>query len=671
MKPCLFSRVTLSLGGAFLLRIGVRWRSNSANPEHSRRTEKICCGVEIEEDHIGMAATTKEKITRKKLDKLDIIKICEEILNPSVPMALRLSSILMGGVVIVYERKVKLLYDDVNRLLVELNQAWKVQLVSDPTVLPKGKAQAKYESITLPAIREEDIEEMETLQHSNVPTTMGFTQTAYFSMRLDNMDDSYINPNPEEDLPQDDHQANPADITLFDSHDPSMADTIMHNRFERFDIEGDEDTQLNFAASEHATIPSTLVPSPPPQDKPYPSDEVQDHNPEAQVNQQVAKDKKVLQQDQLRQGPTRKRARQPAAMAMDCEQTIIPGHVYQSWLQNTSDITSRRRKNSQRSGAMSKRKIANITELPLTVLHDGLFTYGNREVHFPAPLLELWKKCTQPAHDSASGGTWTRQPPDPSSSSQPERIHKRDPIGYPIEDFHSGVGSQTEEISIEKQRTNHDISMQPEILMEEIGTDTANTKVPFSGAYIGALSQSNLMATPGDSSDEVRSIPSSGSGHGFLSNDSEVNLARSNMKRPHSSPRHRVYGLEPVAEENSSHPNFKLSRLSENGLIPDNELMVETGPTQTQKHPIAGQTNDQITRSIQMQLKAHFETPGSSEAESLNQLARGMDKKRAAALFLRTCDEAILLAVLATQDVIRVQQKKPYGDILISRGPKM
>ncbi|CDP13942.1 unnamed protein product [Coffea canephora] len=595
----------------------------------------------------SMAATTKEKITRKKLDKLDIIKICEEILNPSVPMALRLSSILMGGVVIVYERKVKLLYDDVNRLLVELNQAWKVQLVSDPTVLPKGKAQAKYESITLPAIREEDIEEMETLQHSNAPTTMGFTQTAYFSMRLDNMDDSYINPNPEEDLPQDDHQANPADITLFDSHDPSMADTIMHNRFERFDIEGDEDTQLNFAASEHATIPSTLVPSPPPQDKPYPSDEVQDHNPEAQGNQQVAKDKKVLQQDQLRQGPARKRARQPAAMAMDCEQTIIPGHVYQSWLQNTSDITSRRRKNS-RSGAMSKRKIANITELPLTVLHDGLFTYGNREVHFPAPLLELWKKCTQPAHDSASGGTWTRQPPDPSSSSQPERIHKRDPL-----DFHSGVGSQTEEISIEKQRTNHDISMQPEILMEEIGTDTANTKVPFSGAYIGALS------------DEVRSIPSSGSGHGFLSNDSEVNLARSNMKRPHSSPRHRVYGLEPVAEENSSHPNFKLSRLSENGLIPDNELMVETGPTQTQKHPIAVCViHSLLEHGVYRQLKAHFETPGSSEAESLNQLARGMDKKRAAALFLRTC-------VLATQDVIRVQQKKPYGDILISRGPKM
>lgn len=40
----------------------------------------------------------------------------------------------------------------------------------------------RYESVTLPPIREEDIEEMETLQHSNAPTTMGFTQSAYFAM---------------------------------------------------------------------------------------------------------------------------------------------------------------------------------------------------------------------------------------------------------------------------------------------------------------------------------------------------------------------------------------------------------------------------------------------------------------------------------------------------------
>ncbi|PNX74361.1 sister chromatid cohesion 1 protein 1-like [Trifolium pratense] len=92
---------------------------------------------------IWMAATMHAKINRKKLSKLNIIKICEEILNPAIPMALRLSGILMGGVVIVYERKVKMLYDDVSRLLVEINEAWKVKSGPDPTLLPKGKSQAK------------------------------------------------------------------------------------------------------------------------------------------------------------------------------------------------------------------------------------------------------------------------------------------------------------------------------------------------------------------------------------------------------------------------------------------------------------------------------------------------------------------------------------------------
>lgn len=32
----------------------------------------------------------------------------------------------------------------------------------------------------------------------------------------------------------------------------------------RFDIEGEDDTQLNFTAEENTTIPSTLIPSPPP-----------------------------------------------------------------------------------------------------------------------------------------------------------------------------------------------------------------------------------------------------------------------------------------------------------------------------------------------------------------------------------------------------------------------
>ncbi|BAS95517.1 Os05g0580500, partial [Oryza sativa Japonica Group] len=58
--------------------------------------------------------------------------VSEEILNPSVPMALRLSGILMGGVAIVYERKVKALYDDVSRFLVKFEFDFHLILVPPP-----------------------------------------------------------------------------------------------------------------------------------------------------------------------------------------------------------------------------------------------------------------------------------------------------------------------------------------------------------------------------------------------------------------------------------------------------------------------------------------------------------------------------------------------------------
>ncbi|KAK2420817.1 sister chromatid cohesion 1 protein [Trifolium repens] len=93
-------------------------------------------------------------------------------------MALRLSGILMGGVVIVYERKVKLLYDDVSRLLVEINEAWKVKSGPDPTMLPKGKSQAKRSAITLPD-KEQMTIEMEQSHQSNATW---FQHNGYFSM---------------------------------------------------------------------------------------------------------------------------------------------------------------------------------------------------------------------------------------------------------------------------------------------------------------------------------------------------------------------------------------------------------------------------------------------------------------------------------------------------------
>ncbi|XP_060196982.1 sister chromatid cohesion 1 protein 1 [Lycium barbarum] len=610
---------------------------------------------------IWMAATLHSKLNRKKLSKLNIIKICEQILNPSVPMALRLSGILMGGVVIVYERKVKLLYEDVTRLMVQINEAWKVKAASDPTLLPKGKSQAKHAAVTLPDYREDELPEIEqTLRNTDTVTMMDFEQTSYFAMRLDN-ENLYDKPNAQEEPAKDLHQVDADNITLAEHMESNHTD--MFNHFERFDIEGDEETQMNFTQPEDAQIPSTPVPSPP-KEQAHQPDEIPDRYPEDQVKQKSDEAEEVFEQrqDQKRPKPTRQRARKAAGLTIDHEQTIIAGDIYQSWLQSASDIASRTRKKRKTLSVISSMKIARLMEVPPIALLEGLLTNGNKEVHYPAPLLKLWMRNTQPPHDSPSGKTSSPNPPEPSYTSPGERMNNVEP---PFEDFQGGGGSPSVGISIEKQRANlNNNVIPPEILMEDLRTNLINMGLHPTEA--NGVEKTDRMATPG-SGDEPRSIPSSGSDHGYLSQNSVTNSSRSNKKRPHSS--HSGNGLHPVAEENPWHdptPNFKLTRLSElseKGFTQDNEMLMETGPTQTQ-HPFVTQPLDVMTDSIRMQLKSHFDTPGSAEAECLNELTLGMTKKQAACLFYQTC-------VLATRDFVKVEQEVPYGDILISRGAKM
>ncbi|GFP96852.1 sister chromatid cohesion 1 protein 1 [Phtheirospermum japonicum] len=412
----------------------------------------------------------------------------------------------------------------------------------------------------------------------------------------------------------------------------------------------------------------SLIPSPPRQEKLHNSDEIQEQHPEERV-MQLSDESKEAKPDQIRRRVARRRAKRSAAHAMDYEQTVIPGQIYQSWLQNSSDLVRGRKRQQQPMDALSMMKISALMDLPSVVLVEKLVSNGNRQIHYPTPLLEVWIRSTQPPHDSPSGRASQPQPPEPSSSSPPERMHFMEPMGDPFEDFHTRVDSLSTKISIEKQRANGNIDemMPPEILIEELRNNFKNNGLGINEANGASASKANFMATPGNSGDEIRSIPSSGSGHGFFSHNSEVNSGRSSKKRPFSASKNSGSGLEPVAEElpwQHSDPNFKLAKLSENAFTPDHDLLVETGPTQTQKHPIINQPLDQITDSIRMHFKAHFDTPGSAKVESINHLAYGMNKKRAACLFYQTC-------VLATRDYIRVEQNVPYGDILVSRGPKM
>ncbi|KAF6992242.1 hypothetical protein CFC21_009255 [Triticum aestivum] len=592
---------------------------------------------------IWMAATLHAKINRKRLVKLDIIKICEEILNPSVPMALRLSGILMGGVVIVYERKVKLLYDDVSRLLIEINEAWKIRPAVDHTVLPKGKAQAKYEAVTLP----ENAVDMEVEQ----PVFFTDTYTTRFrGMRLEDLDEQYVNVNlDDDDISRADrhHQAEAVNITLVDNFESGLAETDIFNRFERFDI-ADDDTTVHITLDGHPEAPSTLVPSPPrPEDPPQQQEQCAAPSPIREEPQQGDSLKEQEEQKTTEQQPTKRakrKARGKGPQVIIDNQIMIPGNVYQSWLKDPSSLTSKRRQVRSKINPIKAIKIGELMDLPPSALMS--FSNDSQEIYYPQQLMQLWKECTKvktPKPSSSSG--------DKSSSSSQEK-QPRNPSPQPQGDQNE-MGAQPMDFT-------------PMDFTDGIEKMRANKSGEFEGVFDGPHGDPSV--TPGSPGLSRRSASSSGgSGRGaFLPLDPEIQLQSGSgrAKRRQLSSGRSLGNLDPVEEEfpmEQEEREFKLRRLSDMEPTPD--LMVETEPTQT---PFMKQSSppDHITESIHSYLKLHFESPDAPPSESLSQLTYGMNTAQAARLFYQTC-------VLATLDRIKVTQVEPYGPILISRGANM
>ncbi|KAM3300474.1 hypothetical protein ACQJBY_041476 [Aegilops geniculata] len=592
---------------------------------------------------IWMAATLHAKINRKRLDKLDIIKICEEILNPSVPMALRLSGILMGGVVIVYERKVKLLYDDVSRLLVEINEAWKIRPAVDHTVLPKGKAQAKYEAVTLP----ENAMDMEVEQ----PVLFTDTDTARFrGMRLEDLDEQYVNVNlDDDDISRADrhHQAEAVNITLVDNFESGLAETDIFNRFERFDI-ADDDTTVHITLDGHPEAPSTLVPSPPrPEDPPQQQEQCAAPSPIREEPQQGDSLKEQEEQKTTEQQPTKRakrKARGKGPQVIMDNQIMIPGNVYQSWLKDPSSLISKRRQVRSKINPMKAIKIGELMDLPPSALMSC--SDDSQEIYYPQQLMQLWKECTKvkPPKPSSSSG-------DKSSSSSQEKQPRNSPP-QPQGDQNE-MGAQPMDFT-------------PMDFTDGIEKMRANKSGEFEGVFDGPHGDPSV--TPGSPGLSRRSASSSGgSGRGgFLPLDPKIQLQSGSgrAKRRQLSSGRSLGNLDPVEEEfpmEQEGREFKLRRLSD--IEPTPDLMVETEPTQT---PFTKQSSppDHITESIHSYLKLHFESPDAPPSESLSQLTYGMNTAQAARLFYQTC-------VLATLDRIKVTQVEPYGPILISRGANM
>ncbi|XP_050911954.1 sister chromatid cohesion 1 protein 4 isoform X22 [Lathyrus oleraceus] len=95
---------------------------------------------------IWIAAHLERKLRKNQVADTDIGVSVDSILFPEVPIALRLSSHLLLGVVRIYSRKVNYLFDDCSEALLKVKQAFRSTAVD----LPPEESTAPYHSITLP-----------------------------------------------------------------------------------------------------------------------------------------------------------------------------------------------------------------------------------------------------------------------------------------------------------------------------------------------------------------------------------------------------------------------------------------------------------------------------------------------------------------------------------------
>ncbi|XP_073129865.1 sister chromatid cohesion 1 protein 4 [Henckelia pumila] len=95
---------------------------------------------------IWIAAHLERKLRKNQVADTDIGVSVDSIIFPEVPIALRLSSHLLLGVVRIYNKKVNYLFDDCSEALLKIKQAFRSTAVD----LPPEQSKAPYHSITLP-----------------------------------------------------------------------------------------------------------------------------------------------------------------------------------------------------------------------------------------------------------------------------------------------------------------------------------------------------------------------------------------------------------------------------------------------------------------------------------------------------------------------------------------
>ena len=88
-------------------------------------------------------------MNRKNILSIDVAKTCEEILKPHLPMALRLSSILLAGSALALNRQYQLLLDDCRLFLSSLNHSR--YAMEEVTLKPGTKRYVYIHPLTTPS----------------------------------------------------------------------------------------------------------------------------------------------------------------------------------------------------------------------------------------------------------------------------------------------------------------------------------------------------------------------------------------------------------------------------------------------------------------------------------------------------------------------------------------
>ncbi|CAI7849054.1 unnamed protein product, partial [Closterium sp. NIES-53] len=264
---------------------------------------------------IWIAAMMQGSINRKKAALIDIRDICARILEPELPLALRLSGILMGGAVIVYSKKVTFLLEDAKAFMAKINAALGVK--RDDKTLPREKGQARS-SLCFLNQKLHVMAEMSTLwlQHDNE----GFTRFGV------------------DDQPP---------MTF---QDEGAADAMWQDILKGMNSPKPSTPQ--------GTHPETII-----------EDQQEEGQPQNNRDQTAAPESPEQNEAPKRARQLKRKAR-PKKVVMDEDRTEVAPMEFNRWLQDTSNIIGRVKKDRK---ALLEKSIESLIDLPLTgsVTMDG------------------------------------------------------------------------------------------------------------------------------------------------------------------------------------------------------------------------------------------------------------------------------------------------------------